>query len=115
MEWFAISFSRGSSLSKDQNCVSCFAGRFLPLSFLRRIFKLLYIKNIPKSRIVFFSYAGKVMLKILQARIQQYMNWELPDIEIGFWRSRGTRLVLQICWIMEKARDFQEKKKKKSA
>ena len=50
-----------------------------------------------------------VMLKILQARLQQYVNCELPDIKAGFGKSRGTRdQIANICWIMEKAREFQK-------
>ena len=49
------------------------------------------------------------MLKILQARIQQYMNRELPDVQVGFRKGRGTRdQIANIRWIMEKAREFQE-------
>ena len=49
------------------------------------------------------------MLKILQARLQQYMNRELPDIEAGFRKGRGTRgQIANISWIMEKAREFQK-------
>ena len=49
------------------------------------------------------------MLKILQARLQQYMNHELPDIQTGFRKGRGTRdHIANICWIMEKAREFQK-------
>ena len=52
------------------------------------------------------------MLKILQARLQQYMNCELPDVQAGFRKGRGTRdQIGNICWIMEKAREFQKKKK----
>ena len=48
------------------------------------------------------------MLKILQARLQQYMNHELPDVQAGFRRARGTRdQIANICWIIEKAREFQ--------
>ena len=48
------------------------------------------------------------MLKILQARLQQYMTHELPDIQAGFRKGRGTRdQIANICWIMEKAREFQ--------
>ena len=51
------------------------------------------------------SHASKVMLKILQARLQQYMNHELPDVQAGFRKGRGTRdQIANICWIMEKAR-----------
>ena len=50
------------------------------------------------------------MLKILQARLQQYMNCELPDIQAGFRKGRGTRdQTANICWIIEKAREFQKK------
>ena len=58
--------------------------------------------------IALISYTTKVMLKILQARLQQYMNHELPDVQAGF-RKRGTRdQIANICWIMEKARNFQK-------
>ena len=51
----------------------------------------------------------KVMLKILQARIQQYMNRELPDVQAGFRKGRGTRdQIANIRWIMEKTREFQK-------
>ena len=49
------------------------------------------------------------MLNILQARLQQYMNHELPDVQVGFRKGRGTiNQIANICWIMEKAREFQE-------
>ena len=49
------------------------------------------------------------MLKILQARLQQYTNCELPDVQAGFRKGRGTRdQIANICWIMEKAREFQK-------
>ena len=59
--------------------------------------------------IALISHASKVMLKILQARLQQYMNHELPDGQAGFRKGRGTRdQIANICWIMEKAREFQK-------
>ena len=59
--------------------------------------------------IALISYASKVMLKILQARLQQYVNRELPDVQAGFRKGRGTRdQIAKICWIMEKAREFQK-------
>ena len=59
--------------------------------------------------IAFISHASKVMLKILQARLQQYVNHELPDVEAGFRKGRGTRdQIANIPWIMEKAREFQK-------
>ena len=55
------------------------------------------------------SYASKVMLKILQARLQQYVNRELPDVQAGFRKGRGTRdQTANICWIIKKAREFQK-------
>ena len=55
------------------------------------------------------SHASKVMLKILQARLQQYMNHELPDVQAGFRKGRGTRdQIANIRWIMGKAREFQK-------
>ena len=59
--------------------------------------------------IALISHASKVMLKILQARLQWYMNRELPDVQTGFNKGRGTRdQITNICWIMEKAREFQK-------
>ena len=59
--------------------------------------------------IVLISQGSKVMLKILQARLQHYMNHELPDVQAGFRKGRGTRdQVANICWITEKAREFQK-------
>ena len=55
------------------------------------------------------SHTGKVMLKILQARLQQYVNRELPGVQAGFRKGRGTRdQIANISWIMEKAREFQK-------
>ena len=55
------------------------------------------------------SHASKVMLKILQARLQQYVNHELPDVQAGFRKGRGTRdQIANMCWIIEKAREFQK-------
>ena len=55
------------------------------------------------------SQARKVMLKILQARLQQYVNRELPDVQAGFRKGRGTKdQIANICWIIEKAREFQK-------
>ena len=59
--------------------------------------------------VALISYPSKVMLKILQARLQQYMNQELPDIQAGFRKGRGTRdQIANICWIVEKVREFQK-------
>ena len=59
--------------------------------------------------IALISQASKVMLKILQARLEQYMNRELPYVQAGFRKSRGTRdQIANICWIIKKAGEFQE-------
>ena len=68
----------------------------------RRILKLPHIALI--------SHASKVMLKILQARLQQYVNRELPDVQASFRKGRGTRdQIANIHWIMEKGRKYQKK------
>ena len=62
----------------------------------------------------FISGVSKVMLKILQARLQQYVNWELPDVQAGFRKCRGTRdQIANILWIIEKARESQKENKTK--
>ena len=59
--------------------------------------------------IALVSYASRVMFKILQARLQQYVNHEIPDVQAGFRKGRGTRdQIANIHWIMEKAREFQK-------
>ena len=59
--------------------------------------------------IALISHASKAMLKILQARLQQYVNQELPDVQAGFRKGRGTRdQIANICWIVKKARKFQK-------
>ena len=59
--------------------------------------------------IALISHASKVMLKILQARLQQYVKYELPDVQAGFRKGRGTRdQIANIRWIMGKAREFQK-------
>ena len=59
--------------------------------------------------IALISHASKVMLKILQARLQQYVNHELPDVQAGFRKGTGTRgQIANICWIIKKAREFQK-------
>ena len=57
----------------------------------------------------FISHASKVVLKTLQARLQQYVNWELPDVQVGFRECRGIRdQIANIHWIIEKATEFQK-------
>ena len=69
----------------------------------QRLFKLLH------SCTHLTSHISKVMLKILQARLQQYVNCEIPDVQAGFRQGRGTtNQIANIHWIMEKAREFQK-------
>ena len=85
------------------------------LDWKRSVFTQSQRKAMPKKcsnycTIVLISYASKVMLKILQARLQQHMNQEFPDIQDGFRKGRVTReQIANICWIIEKAREFQKK------
>ena len=59
--------------------------------------------------IALISHASKVMLKILQAGLQQYMNRERPDVQAGFRKGRETRdQIANICWVVEKAKEFQQ-------
>ena len=68
-------------------------------------------KNAQTTTQLHSSHTSKVMLKILQARLQQYVNHELPDVQAGFKKGRGPRdQIANICWIIEKAREFQEKR-----
>ena len=101
-------------------CCTQYASKFVKLSSGHRTGKGQFSfqsrrKAMPKNAkitptIALISYTSKVMLKILQARLLQYMNHELSDIQAGFRKGRGTRdQTANICWIMEKAREFQKK------
>ena len=85
-----------------------------PQDWKKSVFILIPKKNNAKEcsnycTIAFISHASKVMLKILQARLQQYVNHELPNVQAGFRKDRGTRdQIANICWIMEKAGEFQK-------
>ena len=75
------------------------------------IYILIRSKNTLKNyrTIALISHTSKVMLKILQARLQQYVNHELPDVQAGFRKDRGTRdQIANIRWIIKKAREFQK-------
>ena len=81
----------------------------LPGILQARILEWVAISFSNYRTIALISHASKVMLKILQARLQQYMNRELPDVQAGFRKGRGIRdQVANICWIIEKAREFQK-------
>ena len=85
-----------------------------PQDWKRSVFIPIPKKGNPKEysnyhTMVLISHTSKVMLKILQARLQQYMNHELPDVPAGFKNGRGTRdQIDNICWIIKKAREFQK-------
>ena len=85
-----------------------------PQDWKRSVFILIPKKGNPKEysnyhTVALISHASKVMLKILQARLQQYVNCELPDVQAGFRKGRGTRdQTANICWIIEKAWEFQK-------
>ena len=85
-----------------------------PRDWKRSVFIPISKKGNPKEcsnyrTIALISHTSKVMLKILQARLQQYMNHELPDVQAGFRKGRGTRVqIASIHWIIEKAGEFQK-------
>ena len=100
-------------------CCTHYANKFGKLSSGHRTGKGSVFIPIPKKgndkecsdycTIALVSHDSKVMLKILQARLQQYMNRELPDVQAGFRKGRGTRdQIANICRIIEKAREFQK-------
>ena len=101
-----------------RKCYTQYASKFGKLSSGHRTGKGVFIP-IPKKgnakecsnycTIALISHTSKVMLKILQARLQYYMNRELPDVQVGFRKGRGTRdQVANIRWIIKKAREFQK-------
>ena len=85
-----------------------------PQDWKRSIFIPIFKKGNAKEwsnyhTIALISHTSKVMIKILQTRLQQYVNRELPDVKAGFRKGRGTRdQIGNICWIIEKAREFQK-------
>ena len=100
-------------------CCTQYASNFGKLSSGRRTGKRSVFIPIPKKgnvkefsnyrTIALISYASKVILKIHQVRLQQYMNHELPDVQARFRKGRGTRdQIADICWIMEKARESRK-------
>ena len=83
-----------------------------PLEWKRSVFIPIPKKGSAKEcsnycTIALISHASKVMLKIRQARLQQYVNWELPDVQAGFWKAEELEIA-KICWIIEEAREFQK-------
>ena len=99
-------------------CYTEYASKFEKLSSGHRTGKCVFIP-IPKKGnakecsnyhiLALILHTSKVMLKILQAKLQQYVNYELPDVQAEFRKGRGTRdQIANICWIMKKAREFQK-------
>ena len=100
-------------------CCTQYASKFGKLSHGHRTGKGLFSfqsqrRAMPKNvqttiKIVLISHASKVMFKIHQAGLQQYMNWEISDVQAGFRKNRGTRdQIAKIHWITERVREFQE-------
>ena len=88
----------------DNNCTACQS-----TNIQRRLVWRQYKECSNYRTIALISHAITVMLKILRARLQQYVNCELPDVQAGFRKGRGTRdQIAKICWIIKKAREFQK-------
>ena len=84
-----------------------------PQDWKRSVFILIPKKGNAKEcsnyrTIALISHASKVMVNILQARLQQYMNHELPDVQVGFTKHRTRNQTTNICWVIEKAREFRK-------
>ena len=115
---YLCAFPPLNSLFLWLECYTQYASKFGKLSSGHRTGNGQFIPNPKKGNakecskrrtIALISHASKVMLKILQARLQQYVNSELPDVQAGFRKGRGTRdQIANICWIIEKAREFQK-------
>ena len=100
-------------------CCTQYASKFGKLSSGHRTGKVSFHYNLKEKQcqkkcskyctIVLISHASEVMLQILQARLQQYVNCELPDVQAGFRKGREIRdQIANICWIIKKARAFQK-------
>ena len=99
-------------------CCTQYASKFGKLSSGHRLKKVSFIRMPKKDNvkdcsncwtIALISHPSKVTLKILQTRLQWYMNCEFPDVQVGFRKGRGTRdQIANICWIVKKAREFQK-------
>ena len=91
-------------------CIQMDISFLFSLIFASLLFTAICKASSDSHTIALISHASKVMLKILQARLQQYVNCELPDVQPAFIKGRGTRnQIANIPWIMEKAREFQKK------
>ena len=91
-------------------CCTQYASKFGKLSSGHRTGKGQFSFQSQTKEIALTSHASKVILKILQIRLEQYVNWELPDVQAGFRKGWGTRdQIANIGWIIKKAREFQKK------
>ena len=114
---FQLSYFKSWKMMLWKCCTQCqqiWKTQQWPQDWKRSVFILIPKKGNPKEcsnyhTIALISHASKVMLKILQARLQQYVNRELPDVQAGFRKGRGTKYqIANIHWIIEKAREFQK-------
>ena len=93
--------SKSGKLNSGQSILKCHFSSQSPKEAMPKMFK--------NHTIALISHASKVMLKILQARLQQYMNREIPDVQAGFRKGGGTRYqIANICRIIKKPREFQK-------
>ena len=105
---------KDDALKVDSICQQIWKTQQWPQDWKRSVFIAISKKGLAKEcsnycSIALISHASKVMLKILQARLQQYVNRELPDVQAGYRKGRGTRdQIATILWIIEKAREFQK-------
>ena len=109
------SWIRRINIVKMSICQQIWKTQQCPQDWKRSVFIPILKKGNAKEcsnycTIALISHTSEVMLKILQARLQQYMNHELPDVQAGFRKGRGTRdQIANICWIIEEARELQKK------
>ena len=114
---FQMSYIKSKKMMLWKCCIQCqqiWKTQQWPQDWKKSVFISIPMKGNAKvclnySKIALTSHAGKIMLKILQARLQYYMNSEPPDIQDGFRKGRGTRdQIVNTHWIIEKAREFQK-------
>ena len=112
---FQLSYFKSEKMVLHSICQQVWKTQQWPQNWKKSIFipipKKVNAKECSNHRtIAFISHASKIMLKILQVRLQQYMNPELSDVQAGFRKSRGTRdQIASIHWIIEKEKEFQKK------
>ena len=93
--------SKSGKLNSGQSILKCHFSSQSPKEAMPKMFK--------NHTIALISHASKVMLKILQARLQQYMNREIPDVQAGFRKGRGIiAQIANICWNIKKAKEYQK-------